>query len=94
MLWAVDGVSEFTRIQHNKPNPEVWAVANSRWQSEMGQAIESDLQNRLRQDVYKQARLLDTIPPEASGKHRYVVSHVWLDGGLVNAASHPQPVNN
>jgi phenylacetate-CoA ligase len=93
VLWAMDGVSEFTRIQHDKPNPEVQIVASRRWREERIQAIESGLRNRLGQDVHKQARLLDTIPPEASGKHRCVVSHARLDGGLENAASHPQPEN-
>jgi phenylacetate-CoA ligase len=91
VLRAVDGVGEFKLIQHDKLNLEVQVVANSRWQSGMAQAIESGLKNRLGQDVYIRVRLLDTIPPEASGKHRYVVSHVRLDGGLEHAASHPQP---
>ncbi len=53
--------------------------------------IEAGLQKRLGQDVHIQVRLLDNIPLEASGKHRYVVSHVKLNGDLANAASHPQP---
>ncbi len=32
-------------------------------------------------------RLLDEIPPEASGKHRYVVSHVPLAESLKQAAA-------
>jgi phenylacetate-CoA ligase len=91
VLRAVDGVGEFKLIQHDKLNLEVQVVANHRWQAEMTQAIEAGLQKRLGQDVHIQVKLLDTIPPEASGKHRYVVSHVKLNEDLVNAASHPQP---
>ncbi len=91
VLRAVDGVGEFKLIQHDKQHLEVQVVANNRWQTEMTQTIEAGLQKRLGQDVHIQVRLLDNIPPEASGKHRYVVSHVKLNGDLANAASHPQP---
>lgn len=91
VLRAVDGVGEFKLIQHDKQNLEVQVVANNRWQAEMTQAIEAGLQKRLGQDVHIQVKLLDNIPPEASGKHRYVISHVKLNGGLAHAASHPQP---
>jgi len=93
VLRAVDGVGEFKLIQHDKLNLEVQVVPNSRWQAEMTQTIESGLKKRLGEDVYIQVRLLDNIPPEASGKHRYVVSHVRLNEGLAQAASHPQPEN-
>jgi phenylacetate-CoA ligase len=93
VLRAVDGVGEFKLIQHNKLNLEVQVVANNRWQADMTQAIESGLQKRLGEDVHIQVRLLDNIPPEASGKHRYVVSHVRLNEGLAQAASHPQLEN-
>jgi phenylacetate-CoA ligase len=76
VLRAVDGVGEFKLLQHDKLNLEVQVVANRRWQADMIQAIETGLKKRLGQDVHIQVRLLDTIPPEASGKHRYVVSHV------------------
>jgi phenylacetate-CoA ligase len=91
VLRAVDGVGEFKLIQHDKLDLEVQVVANGRWKSEMTQAIEAGLKQRLGEDVRIRVRLLDTIPPEASGKHRYVVSHVRLEGGLENAAGHPQP---
>jgi phenylacetate-CoA ligase len=32
-------------------------------------------------------RMLDDIPPEASGKHRYVVSHVQLAESLKQAVA-------
>ncbi len=91
ILRAVEGVGEFKLIQHDKLDLEVLVVPNNRWQADMTDAIESGLHQRLGQDVHIRVRLLDTIPPEASGKHRYVVSHVRLQGGLENAAAHPQP---
>lgn len=91
VLRAVDGVGEFKLIQHDKQHLEVQVVANNRWHAEMTQAIEAGLQKRLGQDVHIQVKLLDNIPPEASGKHRYVISHVKLNAGLAHAASHLQP---
>ena len=94
VLRAVDGVGEFKLIQHDKTHIEVQVVANNRWQTEMVQTIVTGLKKRLGEDVHIQVRLLDTIPPEASGKHRYVVSHVRLDAGLEHAAAQPQPEKN
>ena len=90
VLRAVDGVGEFKLIQHGRLDLEVLVVPNGRWRGDMIQAIESGLKKRLGEDVRIRVRLLDTIPPEASGKHRYVVSHARLEGGLEHAAGHPQ----
>jgi len=90
VLRAVDGVGEFKLIQHAPLDLEVLVVPNDRWHPAMAQTIQTGLGQRLGEEVSIRVRLLDTIPPEASGKHRYVVSHVRLDGGLANAASHPQ----
>jgi len=90
VLRAVDGVGEFKLIQHDRLDLEVLVVPNARWREDMTQAIESGLRQRLGDGVRVRVRLLDTIPPEASGKHRYVVSHVRLEGGLAHAAGHPQ----
>lgn len=91
VLRAVDGVGEFKLIQHDRLDLEVLVVPNGRWRPDMIQAIESGLRQRLGEEVRIRVNLLDTIPPEASGKHRYVVSHVRLGGGLEHAAGHPQP---
>ena len=42
---------------------------------------------RLGEDVKVDVRIVDSIAPEASGKHRYVVSHVPLQGELGRAVS-------
>ena len=93
VLRAVEGVGEFKLVQHDTRNLEVQVVPNARWQTAMTQAIEAGLRKRLGDDVRIEVKLVEEIPPEASGKHRYVVSHVRLEGGLGNAAARPQPGN-
>jgi phenylacetate-CoA ligase len=88
VLRAVDGVGEFKLIQHDRSSIEVRVVPNGRWQPEMVEGIESGLKQRLGDDVRIEVKLVDGIAPEASGKHRYVVSHVRLDGALETAAGH------
>ena len=90
VLRAVEGVGEFKIVQHDTRNLEVLVVPNPRWQAEMTALIVSGLQKRLGEDVRVEVKLVDGIPPEASGKHRYVVSHVRLDRGLDSAVSHPR----
>ncbi len=90
VLRAVDGVGEFKLIQHDRASVEVLVVPNGRWQAGMTEEIQAGLRKRLGEDVRIEVRLVDGIPPEASGKHRYVVSHVRLDGGLEGAAGHAQ----
>jgi phenylacetate-CoA ligase len=89
VLRAVDGVGEFKLIQRDRSSIEVRVVPNGRWCAEMTPAIEAGLKQRLGHDVRVDVKLVDGIPPEASGKHRYVVSHVRLEGGLEGAAAHP-----
>jgi len=89
VLRAVEGVGEFKIVQHDTRSLEILVVPNARWQTEMTKAIVAGLEKRLGNEVRIEVRLVDGIPPEASGKHRYVVSHVRLDGGLGGAASHP-----
>jgi phenylacetate-CoA ligase len=89
VLRAVEGVGEFKIVQHDARSLEVLVVPNPRWQAEMSAAIVSGVQQRLGADVRIEVRLVDDIPPEASGKHRYVVSHVRLEGELGRAAATP-----
>lgn len=85
VLRSVAGVGEFKLIQHDTANLEVRVVPNQRWQGAMARAIEIGLQRRLGDDVRVDVKLVDTIPPEGSGKHRYVVSHVFLPQELSTA---------
>lgn len=87
VLRAVEGVAEFKLIQHAAADVEVLVVAGPRWSADGIAAITRGLRQRLGDDVRVVVRVVDHIAPEASGKHRYVVSHVSLDAGLAQAVS-------
>lgn len=87
VLRATEGVAEFKLIQHELRDIEVLVVASAGWTSSSVASVEAGLQQRLGHDVRVTVRLVDAIAPEASGKHRYVVSHVALGGGLASALS-------
>ena len=71
------GVAEFRFIQHDLEHAEVQIVPGPGWrESSSRKAIERDLKARLGEPVKIEIRELEQIPPSASGKHRYVVSHV------------------
>lgn len=84
---ATEGVAEFKLIQHDLRDVEVLVVANSRWTPACAEAIDAGLRQRLGQDVRVTVRVVHEIAPEASGKYRYVVSHVPLGGDLARATS-------
>jgi phenylacetate-CoA ligase len=87
VIRATAGVAEFKLIQHDLRDVEVLVVADPRWTSESAQAIATGLRQRMGDDVRVTVRVVEHIAPEASGKHRYVVSHVPLGGELERAAS-------
>jgi len=87
VLRAAPGVAQFKCIQHAIDRMEVQVVAGSEWADTSRRAIQVGLQARLGTSLRIDLRLLDEIPPEASGKHRYVVSHVPLGGGLRQAVA-------
>lgn len=87
VLRAVEGVAEFKLIQHELRDLEVLVVRNMNWREEALRKIEMGLKERMGEDVNIRIQLVDDIAPEASGKHRYVVSHVRLAGGLGIATS-------
>jgi phenylacetate-CoA ligase len=89
VLRAIAGVGEFRIVQHTVQDLEVQVVPNARWEAASRTAIESGLRQRLGEDVRIAIRQVEAIPPEASGKHRYVVSHVPLSGGLKQAGHGP-----
>ena len=82
VLRAVEGVAEFKLIQHALRDVEVLVVRNTNWRETSLRKIETGLKQRMGEDVNIRIQLVDDIAPEASGKHRYVVSHVALGGGL------------
>ena len=87
VLRAIEGVAEFKLIQHGLCDLEVLVVRNMNWREDAIRKIEMGLKERMGEDVNIRIQLVDNIAPEASGKHRYVVSHVQLAGGLGIATS-------
>jgi len=92
VLRALEGIQEFKLIQHELNRVEVLVIPDSRWRAETLAAIEHGLGTRLGRDVRIETRLVNHIAPEASGKHRYVVSRVRvgvLDDLRISEASSP-----
>ena len=89
VLRAVAGVGEFKIVQHSLREFEVLVVPNASWQESGRVEIETGLQKRLGNDIRIDLQLVESIPAEASGKHRYVVSRVSLSDGLKAATQVP-----
>jgi len=87
VLRAIEGVAEFKLVQHAVDAVEVLVVANRRWTPANAAAVEHGLRQRLGEAVRVDVRVVEHIAPEASGKHRYVVSHVALAGELAQATA-------
>ena len=89
VLRAVEGIAEFKFIQHGAREVEVLIVPGSRWSEAARSQVMAGLGRRLGDDVRVSIRLVETIPAEASGKYRYVVSHVVPAGIDVDALGTP-----
>ena len=89
VLRAVAGVGEFKIVQHSLHEFEVLVVPNASWQESGRVEIETGLHKRLGDDIRIDLRLVESIPAEASGKHRYVVSRVSLSDDLKAATQMP-----
>jgi phenylacetate-CoA ligase len=76
VLRAIEGIAEFRFIQHAVREVEVLIVPDVRWTETAKRRVIDGLRARLGNDLVVAVRLVDAIAPEASGKHRYVVSHV------------------
>ena len=87
VLRAVEGVEEFKIIQHEIDKIEVLVVPNTMWSQASHGEILHGLHARLGNGIKIEVRRVDSIPAEASGKHRYVISHVTLQSGLDVAQS-------
>jgi phenylacetate-CoA ligase len=57
-------------------------VPDARWSPASAVVIEHGLRARLGETCRVTLRVVDAIPAAASGKYRYVVSHVPLPSGL------------
>ncbi len=82
VLRAVQGVAEFKLIQHTVEDMDVLVVPGREFGPERRAEIESGIKARMGDAVRVNIRLVERIPVEASGKFRYVVSHVPLQAGL------------
>ena len=89
VLRAVAGVAEFKIVQHSLHEFEVLVVPNNSWQGSGHVEIETGLRKRLGDDIHIDLRLLESIPAEASGKYRYVISRVSLSDDLKAATEVP-----
>jgi len=85
VLRAIPGVGQFKLIQHAINRLEVQVVPDTRWHADAQAAVIAGLRARLGSALEVDFKLLTAIAPEASGKHRYVISHVPLNGGLEQA---------
>jgi phenylacetate-CoA ligase len=87
VLRAVPGIAQFKCVQHALDHMEVQIVPDTNWSEAARHVVEAGLRARLGEALRVEIRLLHEISPEASGKHRYVVSHVPLAGSLQQAAA-------
>jgi phenylacetate-CoA ligase len=82
ILRAIPGVGEFKVVQHQPDQVEVLIRPNAEWRNESKDKIVERFRARMGTSVRVEISLRESIPPEASGKHRYVVSHVPLPENL------------
>ena len=82
VLRDVEGIAQFRLIQHALDDVEVIVVANARWGEAAWAKATAGLVQRLGSGVRIRFRVVDAMPVEASGKYRYVVSHVPPHGSL------------
>lgn len=87
VLRAVPGIAQFKCLQRAVDHIDVQIVPAGGWSEQSGHAVVAGLRARLGGEVRVELHLLDDIPPEASGKHRYVVSEVALGESLRQAAA-------
>jgi len=78
VLREMEEVAEFKFIQHETRRAEVLVVPRGAWSEESSRRVVAGVQARLGTDCAVEVTLVDAIAPEASGKHRYVVSRVKL----------------
>lgn len=90
VLRAIDGIEQFKCIQHTRREVEVLVVPNARWHDGAAAQVERGLRARLGEHLQVRLQVVESIPPEQSGKHRYVVSHVELDSSLAHSTNEPE----
>jgi len=76
VLRALEGIAAFKIIQHSRLCTEVQVVTDVGYQTSTASRIRQQFQQRLGAGVAVEVVVLPAIAAEASGKFRYVVSHV------------------
>ncbi len=87
VLRAIEGVGQFKCIQLAPDVMQVLIVPGANWGEASREAVVTGLRARLGTELEVDVKVQDEIPSEASGKYRYVVSHVALTAGLQRAAA-------
>ncbi len=70
------GIDAFKTYQHEVDRFEVLLVVNASFQSAALDRIPHRYRERFGRNIRVECRVVDEIPPDPSGKRRYVVSHV------------------
>lgn len=83
VLRAIEGVGEFKVIQWSTDHVEVLICTTPTWKDSARKDISEQLRRRVGRHIKVDINLVEAIAPEASGKHRYVVSHVSLPRALL-----------
>lgn len=76
VLRDLSGVRSFKIIQESKAEIRVLVIPTEKYDNLTGDLIRRGFQDRLGKEVSVIVNLVTEIPPERSGKFRYVVSHV------------------
>lgn len=90
-------VDRFKIIQESLERVRVQVVPAPGWDQDCARLVETGFKQRLGDGVAIELEMCDHIPPEASGKYRYVVSRVaaaaeggWTKGAPADVASRQQ----
>lgn len=76
------GVQAFKIVQHTLTRVQLLLVVSTEFDRGLLPQIQRGFRQRLGESVQVDIELVDEIPPEKSGKYRYVVSHVANPGAL------------
>jgi phenylacetate-CoA ligase len=80
VIREVEGVEQFKIIQEDRVHTRILLVTNDRFTPESHQRVKRGVEDRLGAGVRIDIQEVNEIPREASGKYRYVVSKVELEG--------------
>jgi phenylacetate-CoA ligase len=76
ILRDMPAVKAFKVVQESIEQTEVFLVTDASFDATMTEKIVREFQKRLGNSVRININITDSIPPEKSGKYRYIVSHV------------------